>query len=108
LDVTTHQVLAARGAFLNLYDNNFHHDMKHHYYRMKRTTHVEMIKAMIDSYFTIPDKNILHYFKHTRIIGKPVTLGYISTLLSERYHPGKGHEEIHKKCQTSYTAWKKI
>jgi hypothetical protein len=34
---------------------------------------------MIDSYFTIPNKNVLYYFKYTRIISKPVILGYIST-----------------------------
>jgi hypothetical protein len=100
-------VPAGRGAFLNPCDNSFHHDMKHHFYQTKRTTHADMLRAMISLYYTVKEKNIEHYFEHTRITGKQITKGHISTLLSEGYHPGKGHEEIHEKCRASYQAWKK-
>jgi hypothetical protein len=108
LGVSTHKVPASGGAFLNPCDNNFHHDMKHHYYSNKqRTTHADMLKAMIDSYFAVKESNIKHYFQHTRITGLPMTNGHIQRLLGEGYHPGKGHEDVHEKCIGAYKAWKK-
>jgi hypothetical protein len=106
-DIESHTIPAAGGAYLNPCDNNFHHDMKQYFYKKKRTTHEEMLRAMIDAYYDVPDKNILHYFKHCRIIGKMLTRKYICKLLSEGYHPGKTHKEDHQKCVNAYNGWKK-
>jgi hypothetical protein len=105
--ITTHRIPAAGGAFLNPCDNNFHHDMKHHYYRKPHNTHVEMLRAMIDAYYEVPDQNIRHYFEHCRIVGKLLTRRYTQKLLSEGYCPGRNHEELHEQCRNTYRAWKK-
>lgn len=104
--ITTHQIPAAGGAFLNPCDNNFHHDMKQHFYQRPRKSHADMLRAMLYAYAAVKDQNINHYFQHTGIIGNPVTLEHITKLLSEGYHPGKGHEEEHELCLKSYNAWK--
>ncbi len=107
IDIHSHQIPAAGGAYLNPCDNNFHHNMKQHYYAKRYRTHAEMLRGMIDAYYEVADKNIQHYFKHTRIIGKIVTKHHIAHLLSEGYHPGKAHEEVHLRCIGAYAAWKK-
>jgi len=106
-DVTTHKIPGAGGAFLNPCDNNFHHDMKHHYYRKERNTHATMLRSMLDAYFDVPDKNIQHYFTHCQITTRRLEKRNIVRLIIEGYRPGRHHEELHEKCRDAYLAWKK-
>lgn len=103
----THQIPPAGGAYCNPLDNTFHHDMKHHYYPKPRTCHTDMLKAMAEAYYEVPSTNIQHYFRHCRIIGKPMTRTHTTHLLNEGYRPGRGHAEIHRLCRNAYAAWQK-
>jgi len=105
--VKTHKIPSAGGVFFNPNDNNFHHDMKCHYYQRQHTTHAEMLRHMIDSYFAVPEKNIINYFKGTRVIGLPFTRRHVTKQISEGYRPGKAHKEVYRKCVDAYAAWKK-
>jgi hypothetical protein len=107
LNIKSHKIPSTGGACFNPCDNNFHHDMKQRYYQKQRLTHAAMLKAMIDTYFEVPEENIRNYMKHYRIIGKVMERRHVLKLLSERYRPGPAHEELHQKLKDAYAAWKK-
>lgn len=105
--IIDHKIPGAGGAFLNPCDNNFHHDMKHHFYAKTRRTHNDMLVAMLQSYSEVPDENIVNYFTHCKLTTTNATRRQVSTLISEGYRPGRNHEEMHERCQNAYAAWKK-
>lgn len=106
-DISTYTIPGAGGAYLNPCDNNFHHDMKAHYFAIRRQTHAEALKAMIDSYFEVPDVHIQNYFQHTKIIAQLPTRDSIKRLISEGYRAGDAHKEEFTNCYNRYLAWKR-
>lgn len=78
------------GGLLNPCDNSFHSILKRYYFGCKRDTHEEMIKAIIDSYFAVTEKQIVNFFHHTGIISKTPARQVARRLLGEGYlHPNR-------------------
>jgi hypothetical protein len=84
-DITRVYLPIPCSALCSPLDNSFHSLLRRLYLAKKRTTHVEMIKAMIEAYYQISAKNIKSYWHHVGIFSKERPSVVAARLLADGY-----------------------
>lgn len=86
------------GKLLDPVDNSFNSALKTHYYEQDRTTHLNMLHAIYNSYYASDDADIVKYWKH---------IGYttnqdIDVVVENLARVGYSHGSIAQKQQDHY------
>jgi hypothetical protein len=76
------------GKYLDPVDNSFNSAFKTHYYKQRRDTHIEMLRAIRNSYFKATEENIQHYFTCTGYLSNKPAHVVAEQLLSQGYGSG--------------------
>lgn len=92
------------GCLLSPLDNSFHAGLWRHYNSCKRDTHEDMVQAIIDSYYSVSEANIKHYWTHTGITSKTPAAHVAYQLLSEGY--GFGEQQERREMTHAYQNWR--
>jgi hypothetical protein len=103
-DITTHEIPAATGKWLNPCDQAIHREIRRRFNQLQQVRHSDKIDNIIRAYYSLKDTTITGSWRHTALL-KGDAKAHLTKVSQEGYHAPAKHAALFDSYLKKFDLW---